>query len=381
MSRRTPGAYLTGVAQSPSWRTPESHPVGLQAAAALAALEEAGLGLADVEALFTAGDWARHPSMLLAEYLGIQPTHLDTSNVGGSSFEVHAAHAAAGIALGLFDVALITYGSTQRSDGARKRPRAAEYGTQFEQFTGMPVPLGAYAMAAARHMHEYGTTSEQLAEVAVAARQWAQLNPEAAKRDPLSIDDVLASDLVADPLHVRDCCLITDGAGALVVVSDRYRDAGRHRPVQIIGHGETHTHNTVIGNPDLLTTGAAQSGRRAFEMAGVTHADLDVVQIYDSFTITVLLTLEALGFCGPGESGAFVEDGRTRPGGSFPMNTSGGGLSCCHPGMYGIFLLVEAVRQLRGECGERQVDGAELALVNGTGGVLSSTSTVILARA
>lgn len=377
-----PSAYLTGIAESPSWRTPDSHALGLQAAAALDALDDAGLTLAEVDALFTAGAWeARQPTVLLAEYLGIQPDHTDGTNIGGSSFEAHVAHAATGIAMGLFDVALITYGSTQRSEGSRKRPRVVEYGTQFEQFTGLPTPLGAYALAATRHMHSYGTTREQLAEVAVSARAWAGLNPKAYKREPLTIEDVASSDLMADPLRRLDCCLVTDGAGALVVVSERYRDAGSARPVQILGHGETHTHYSIANDPDLLTTGAARSGRRAFDMAGVGHDDLDLVQIYDSFTITVLLTLEALGFCGAGESGAFVGDRRTRPGGSFPMNTGGGGLSCCHPGMFGIFLLTEAVRQLRGDCGERQVDGAELALVSGTGGTLSSAATTILACA
>lgn len=379
MRQRT--AYIVGVAESDLGATPQHNPLSLQAQAALRALGEAGLRLSDVDALFTAGDWARHPSASLAEYLGIQPTWTDTTNIGGASFEAHVGHAASGIASGLFDVALITYGSTQRTEGSRKQPRNVEYGTQFDQPAGLPVPVGAYALAATRHMYEFGTTSEQLADVAVSARQWAALNPAAWKRDPITVEDVLASPLVSDPLHVLDCCLVTDGGGAVVVVSeDRLADLETRVPVQVLGHAETSTHYSISSSPDLLNIGAVRSGAQALQRAGISLDDVDVTQIYDSFTITVLLTLEAIGFCKPGEAGEFVADGRTRPGGDFPLNTSGGGLSYCHPGMYGIFLIIEAVRQLRGDCGERQVRDANTALINGTGGNLSSTSTVILGR-
>ena len=233
-------------------------------------------------------------------------------------------------------------------------------------------------MAAMRHMHQYGTTHEQLAEIAVATRKWAMLNPKAMMRDPLTIDDVLSSRWIAYPLHLLDCCLVTDAGGAIVVTSaERAKDC-KKKPVYVLGSGEATTHQSIVNMPDLTTTPAAISGPRAFEMAGVRHEDLDVVEVYDSFTYTVLATLEALGFCKPGEGGAFVSDQRTAPGGDFPLNTNGGGLSYTHPGMYGMFLLIEAARQLRGECGERQVAGAKLGLVNGTGGALSSTGTLIL---
>jgi acetyl-CoA acetyltransferase len=371
-------AGIVGVAESDIGKTPHLTVLSQQALAAKAALDEAGLAKHDVDALFTAGAWGWSPTMILAEYLGIRPRYTDGTNIGGSSFETHVGHAAAAIEAGLIDVALITYGSTQRSGRTRNQPRPPALTMQFEQPYGLPQPVGSYALAAMRHRHEYGTTSEQLAEVAVAARQWARRNPRAFSRDPLTVADVLASQMICEPLHKLDCCLVTDGGGAvLVVAEDRFPDV-RITPVTVLGHGETHTHATIANMPDLTVTGAAQSGPAALRMAGVDHADIDVVEIYDSFTITVLLTLESLGFCKPGESGDFVSGGRIAPGGDFPMNTNGGGLSYTHPGMYGIFLLIEAVRQLRGECGDRQVEGAEVALVNGTGGVLSSTSTVIL---
>jgi acetyl-CoA acetyltransferase len=320
---------------------------------------------------------------MLAEYLGIQPRYTDTTNIGGSSFEAHIGHAVAGIEAGLFDVALITYGSTQRSDrlpGGRSMPffRLTE---QYEGPFGLPTPVGAYALAAMRHMAEYGTTSEQLAEVAVATRKWATLNEKAMMRDPITIEDVLNSRWIAEPLHLLDCCLVTDGGGAVVVASASRARQARKAPVWVLGHGESHTHNSIANMPNLAVHQAAvASGQAAFAMAGLTQADIDVAEIYDSFTITVIMTLEALGFCARGEGGAFVSGQRTAPGGPFPMNTNGGGLSYCHPGMYGIFLLIEATRQLRGECGPRQVEGARLALAHGTGGVLSSAATVILGK-
>jgi len=220
-----------------------------------------------------------------------------------------------------------------------------------------------------------------MAEVAVAAREWALLNPVAYRygSGPLSVEQVLQSPIISSPLHTLDCCLITDGGGAVVLTSLERAKSLRQPPVSVLGYGETTSHISLSQMPDLTATGASISAGRAFGMAGVGPADIDVAQVYDSFTITVLLTLEALGFCDPGEAGAFVEGGRIRPGGDFPLNTSGGGLSYCHPGMFGIFLLIEAVRQLRGEASARQVPGAEIALAHGTGGVLSTHSTVVLA--
>lgn len=377
-------AAIAGVAESDLGVVgPDRTQLQLQAQAAKLALEDAGLTMKDVDAVFCTGDaytWS-HP-MAIAEYLGITPRFTDGTNIGGSSFDAHVGHAAAAIAMGLSEVALITYGSTARSQRSRSLGRAGDIrlSQQFEAIWGLPTPVGAYALAARRHMHQYGTTPEQLAEVAVATRKWAGLNPKAYYRDPITVADVLASPYIAEPLHLLDCCLVTDGGGAVVVVSAERARSLPKPPVWVLGHGESHTHLTIANMPDLTVTPAAQSGPRAMGMAGVTHSDFDVVEIYDSFTITVLLTLESLGFCGPGESGPFVSGQRTAPGGDFPLNTNGGGLSYCHPGMYGIFLLIEATRQLRGECAERQVEGARLALVNGTGGVLSSTATLVLGR-
>jgi len=375
-------AAIVGVAESDLGRTPNKTVLQLQAQAARAALDDAGLSFQDVEALFCAGNWAWSPNLMLAEYLGIQPNYTDTTNIGGSSFEAHIGHALAGIEAGLFDVALIAYGSTKRSDRSRGSASPTFRLTeQYEGPFGLPTPIGAYALAAMRHMSEYGTTSEQLAEVAVATRKWASLNEKAFMRDPITIEDVLNSRWIVEPLHLLDCCLVTDGGGAVVVASASRAAQTRKAPIWVLGHGESHTHNTITNMPDLATHQAAiASGRAAFAMAGLTPAEIDVVEIYDSFTITVILTLEALGFCGRGEGGAFVSGQRTAPGGPFPMNTNGGGLSYCHPGMYGIFLLIEATRQLRGECGPRQVEGARLALAHGTGGVLSSAATVILGK-
>lgn len=358
----------------------------LQARAAKAALEEAGLTFKDVDGLLTAGSWGipgpgNMMTLTVSEYLGIQPEFMDGTQIGGSSFEAHVAHAALALQAGYCTVALITYGSTQRSLRERSMgARGPGLTLQFESPYGLPNPVGAYAMAAMRHMHQHGTTSEQLAEIAVATRQWAALNPAATMRGPMVVDDVLDSPIIAEPLHLLDCCLITDGGGAVVMTTaERARDL-KKPPLHVRGYGETLTHATISSMPDLTLTGAVASGRRAMEMAGVTHGEIDVVEIYDSFTITVLLTLEALGFCGRGEGGAFVSGQRTAPGGDFPLNTNGGGLSCIHPGMYGLFLLMEAARQLWGECGDRQVPDARIALTHGTGGVLSSSVTCILSR-
>ena len=381
-------AVIVGVAEAAlvdgMLATPMS-PLQVQAKMAHAALKEAGLSLRDVDGLLTAGMWGvpgvgQLPTVTLAEYLNIVPRFIDGTNIGGSAFELHVAHAAMAIERGLCEVALITYGSTQKSERSRTLGgRPATLTMQFETPWGLLTPIGGYAMAAMRHMHEFGTTSEQLAEIAVAARKWAMLNPAATQRDPLQIADVLASPMISDPLHLLDACLVTDGGGALVMTSAEHARTLGVKPVYVRGFGEAATHWTVAAMPDLARLTAAEvSGRNAFAMAGISHDAIDVVEAYDSFTITVLLTLEALGFCQRGEGGQFVSAQRTAPGGAFPMNTNGGGLSYAHPGMYGIFLLSEAVRQLRGEAGARQVIGAETALVHGTGGTLSSGATCIL---
>jgi acetyl-CoA acetyltransferase len=371
-------AAIMGVAESKLGKVGDMNPLQLQALAARDALREAGIEKNEVEAVFSAGPFAYMQSVTVAEYLGIIPKYSDSTSVGGSSFEAHIEHAVAGIHAGLFDVALITYGSNQKSKQVRPGNRVDSF--PFEALYGVPYPIGPYALAAQRHMDQYGTKPEQLAEIAVATRKWANLNPKAYVHGPLEIEDVLNSPVVASPLHKYDCCLITDGGGAVVVTSERRAKDCRTKPICILGTGETHTHLNVSSMPDLTTTGAVISGKHAYEMAGLTSADIDIVQCYDSFTITVLLQLEDLGFCGKGEGGSFVENQRTAPGGDLPVNTSGGGLSYNHSGLLGIFLLIEATRQLRGECGVRQVSGARYALCNGMGGYLSSSCTVILGR-
>jgi len=352
----------------------------LEAAMIGEALGDAGLSLSDVDGVAHANS-----SVALAEYLGIHPRYTDSTHTGGSSYEIHVEHAAAAINAGLCDVVVGVYASTPRSDRTRRRvpmggrpmmgPNPA---VEWELPFGLRMPMGPYAMAATRHMYQYGTTSEQLAQIAVSTRQWAAMNPKARYRDPITVEDVLASPLQSTPLHLLDCCLVTDGAGAFVMTSaERARDLAKP-PVFVLGAGTCHDHAMISEMPDLTVTPGAVSGANAFAMAGVKPQDVDVLMGYDSFTITALLHLEDLGFCAKGEGGPFVEDGKTGPGGSLPMNTNGGGLSYTHPGMYGMFLLVEAVRQLRGECGARQVDGAEVAVAHGSGMVLSCMSTIVL---
>lgn len=378
---------IAGAYEHPTRWAPEKTELGIIAECARGALADAGLALSDVDALFSASMGLGGMGVVqVAEYLNLKPAYLDGTNIGGSSFVSHVAHAAAAIHAGLCEVALIVYGSTAASEaraigtglgGGGRDPQAA-----FTAPTGQ-ILVGSYALAARRHMQQYGTRSEQLAEIAVAMRRHASLNPHAKMRRPIAVADVLASRLIADPLHLLDCCIISDGGGALVVTSaERARDLKRP-PVLVQGSGEAVWHRET-GAPDLLEIAAKQSGARAFAMAGVSPADIDFCTIYDSFTITVLLTLENLGFCKPGEGGAFVENGRIALGGALPVNPDGGGLSSNHPGMRGIFLVIEAVRQLRGDCGPRQVANAELACVHGTGGILAemhSGATLILSKA
>lgn len=381
-------AVIVGVADAPLANGKIARPMSvmeLQARVALDALDDAGIAMREVDGLLTAGMWGLPgpgmlPTIALAEYLGIVPRMVDGTNIGGSAFEAHVASAARAIENGDCEVALITFGSLQRSQMSRTLGgRPAIMSAQYETPWGMPTPIGGYAMAAMRHMHEFGTTSEQLAEIAVATRKWAALNPAATMQGPLTIEDVLASPMISDPLHQLDSCLVTDGGGAVVLTSADHARALGKVPVYVRGCGVSHTHFSIASMPDLARHICAEkAGADAFARAGMTPSDMDVLEIYDSFTITVLLTLEALGFCGPGQGGAFVSGQRTAPGGEVPMNTNGGGLSYAHPGMYGIFLLIEAVRQLRGECGPRQVSGARNALVHGTGGTLSSAATCVL---
>jgi len=374
---------IVGVAES-SLGVTNLPRMALHAEATAAALRDAGLALRDVDALYTT-EVSRFPATSVAEYLGITPTWIESTMAGGASYEIFVGHAADAIRDGRCEVALITYGNNQRSARSRKMGGVVDEHTpvpQFEQPFGPLSPISLYAMAAQRHMHEFGTTSEQLAEVAVAARAWASLNPAAYRygSSPLTVEEVLASPMVSDPLHALDCCLITDGGGAIVMTTAARARSLPSVPIHVLGFGEISTNNSMSQIPDLTDTGARIAGERAYAMAGVGPADVDVAQVYDSFTITVLLELEALGFCARGEAGSFVEKGRIAPGGEFPLNTSGGGLSYCHPGIFGLLLVVEAVRQLRGESGERQVPDASVALCHGTGGILSAHATIILGR-
>lgn len=368
---------IVGVAESDLGEVgPGFTPLDLIGQATLRALDDAGLEKSDVDGLFSASAYHHMPTLSAGEYLGIRPRYSDATSMGGSSFVSHLFHAAAAIDKGLCEVALITYGSTQRSGGGRlvtgseADPYEAPYDPRY--------PVSMYALAASRHMYEYGTTREQLAEVAVAAREWAKLNPKAFKRDDLTVEDVLDSRMVSSPLSVRDCCLVTDGGGAAIVTgAERARNL-KERPVYLLGAGEAHWHRNISQMPELTVSAAAESGPRACEMARIGPQDVDVAMLYDAFTINTVLFLEDLGFCAKGEGGAFVSGGRISPGGDLVVNTNGGGLSYNHPGMYGLLLIVEAVRQLRGECAERQVPDANVALVHGNGGVLSSQVTALL---
>ncbi len=372
-------AAIVGVAESDELgRLPDKSALALHMEATHNALADAGLKKSDIDAVFTSG---RNMANDLPEYLGIRPRFVGGTQVGGCSFILHVEHAMAAIHAGLCEVALITHGESGASRIAMPTPRWGEDSTnnQFELPYGTLGPATGYGFLATRHMHQYGTTSEQLAEVAVATRKWAALNPKALMRDPITVDDVLGSRLIAWPFHLLDCCLVTDAGGAAIVTSaERARDLAKP-PVYVLGTGECVTHQMVSQMPAFDRWDAAiDSGRRAFEMSGVAPGDIDVAELYDAFTIVPMLALESLGFCKPGESGAFVSGQRTAPGGDFPMNTNGGGLSYTHTGMYGIFTIIEAVRQLRGECGERQVKGAKTAICHGTGGTWSAAATLIV---
>lgn len=348
----------------------------LAVSASVRALDAIGLSPADVDGLFVGLPDDYLSGLSFTEYLGISPRVTDNNRTGGSAFLTHAIWAALALDAGLCDVALIAYGSNQRS-GAGKlvsslRPPA------YEAPYGLTRPAGAYALAASRYQHEYGLKKEQLGAVALAARQWAQRNPDAFLREPLTMDDYLKARLVADPFSVRDCCLVTDGAAAVVMVRADRAKALAKRPAYLLGGAAAAWHKDITNMPDLTVTAASLSGPRAMAQAGVTPADIDVVELYDAFTLNTILFLEDLGFCRKGEGGAFVEGGRIAPGGELPVNTNGGGLSCVHPGMYGLFTMVEAAQQLAGVAGERQIAGAEVALAHGNGGELSSQATLIL---
>ncbi|KAF0804530.1 thiolase [Alcanivorax xiamenensis] len=376
---------IAGVATFGCGEAPGYTDMELLAQAARLAVADAGLTMKDIDGLCTASASSTMWSMPVVEYLGIRPRFLDATMVGGSSFIAHLMPAMQALESGQCDAVLVAYGSAQRTSTLSRKEigkaRLLMDPQPYEHPYQPMLPMSAYALAASRHMHEFGTTRRQLAQVAVSARQWARKNPDAFMRDPLTVEEVLNSRMVSDPLTVRDACLVTDGGGAYVLVrADRARDLPQP-PVYVLGQGTAVWNRQISSMADLTVTAATQSGRDAYAMAGMGPKDIDVAELYDAFTINTLLFLEDLGFCAKGEAGAFVEDGHIAPGGSLPVNTNGGGLSWGHPGMYGIFAAIEGVRQLRGKAGDSQVAGARTAIVHGNGGTLSSQSTAILGTA
>jgi acetyl-CoA acetyltransferase len=376
---------IVGAALSDCGRVDDKTAFQLHHQATNRALADAGIARNEVDGFMSSGTGTL-PPIELAEYLGFasQINYIDSTGVGGSCWEIFLEHAVAAIAEGLIETVVLSYGSTSRAD-LKRRQRSANlfFGNkgpiQFDAPFGHTL-IAKHAMSARRHMYEFGTTIEQLAEIAVSARYNASFNPLAYYRDPITVEEVQSSRMIADPLTKLHCCIRSDGGGAIVLTSEeRARDC-RSTPIWVLGTGEAISHTTMSEWPDFTESPCVRSGKKAFAQAGVTPDDIDVVEVYDSFTLTVLLTLEGLGFCKKGEGGPFVEGGTLRVGGALPTNTDGGGLSSCQPGMRGMFLLVEAVQQLRGECGERQVPNARLACVNATGGWISSTGTAILGR-
>ena len=385
-------AAIAGIHEYPLRVAPGVSAMQIKAASLKAALNDAGLDWKDIDGLYDAGDGEGGGGLGLAAYLGLRPRVIDTTQVGGSSYEFHAAHALRDIAAGRVNVAITTYGSTAASNripiGTGGRGGGQSWSANMEGPYGSTL-ISNYAMVKQRHMFEYGTTTEQLAQISVATRKHAMRNPEAVKAmtdlqfvkvDEITVEDVLESRIVADPLHLLECCMVSDGGGACVFVSPEVARNIKKKPVWILGTGEATKYRENGG--DITTSAAAQSGPPAFAQAGVSPAEIDIAMIYDSFTITVATCLEDLGFCKKGEIGQFIGDGHLafdKPG--LTLNTDGGGLSSNHPGMRGLFLLLEATRQLRGES-TSQVAGAKLAVAHGNGGLLGGThtgGTVILA--
>lgn len=382
-------AFIAGAYEHPTRHATDISVAQLHADVALGALKDAGLTKNDIDGYFCAGDAPGLGGLSMADYMGLRLRHIDTTDTGGSSYLVHVGHAVAAIAAGKCSVALITLAGRPKAEGMATGTRPRNYGADapdvaYELPYG-PTVVNCYANAAMRHMHEFGTTSEQLAWIKVAASQHAQHNPRAVLRNPVTVEEVVSSPMIADPLHRLDCCVISDGGGALIVVSPEVAKGLGDRCVKILGQGEAVKHVNA-GKVDLTYTAAVWSGPKAFEEAKLTPADMQYVSIYDSFTITVLLQLEDLGFCEKGHGGRFVADGNLISGeGRLPFNTDGGGLCNNHPvNRGGMTKVIEAVRQLRGEAHPQvQVPDCSLALAHGTGGNIATrmgSSTVILGR-
>lgn len=385
MNRSASGKIaIVGVGESDIGKVPGMTGLGLNAQAAKRALENAGLKVSDIDGVLTAYSFTEPYFMLgsvLCEYLGLKPRYNASVVVGGASPAVMLKHAAEAILAGSADTILVCAGENRATGQSRDSAISALLAVghpYFEQPYGGSIP-GYYAMIARRHMHMYGTTREHLAHIAVNTRRHALLHPNAHMKSAITLDDVLSAKPIADPLGMLDCCLISDGAGAFIVTSAERAKNLKSKPSYLLGIGEHHTHEHLMCAPSLTEFGAKQSGERAYQMAGVKPADIDVAQLYDCFTIVPLIELEELGFCEPGEGGAFFSDGRASIGGKLPVNTHGGMLSHAHAGAAGgLFGIVEGVRQLRGGLGPRQVQDAELALVHNEGGILSSHCTLIL---
>lgn len=377
-------ACIAGIYEHPTRKADNKSLAQLHAEVARGALEDAGLTKDDVDGYFCAGDAPGMGPLSMADYMNLKLRHVDTTDTGGSSYLVHVSHAAQAIAVGKCNVALITMAGKPRTSMPLARNTAASPETQWEAPFG-PVLVGLYAMCANRHMYEFGTTSEQLAWIKVAASHHAQHNPNAMLRDVVTVEDVLNSPMIADPLHRMDCCIISDGGGALVMTRPEIARTLNRPVVRVLGAGEAPKHQ-MGGAIDLTYSGAAWSGPAAFDEAVVTPADIQYASIYDGFTITVLMQLEDLGFCAKGKGGTFVADGNLISGvGKLPVNTDGGGLCNNHPSNRGgMIKVIEAVRQLRGEAHSAvQVKGCQVALAHGTGGLLGSrhgSATIILER-
>lgn len=381
-------AYIVGAYEHPTRKAPDKTVAQLHAESAKGALEDAGLTLADIDGYFCAGDAPGLGMVNMVDYLGLNVRHVDSSEMGGSSYIAHVSHAAQAIAAGKCNVALITLAGRPRSEGSsgtQARNWGANLPDQPFEAPYSPVTVNLYAMVAQRHMYEYGTTPEQLAWIKVAASHHAQHNPHAMLRELVTVEDVLNSPMISDPLHRLDCCVVSDGGGALIVARPEIAASLKRPKIKVLGAGE-HVKGLLGGQVDLSWSAAKISGAAAFAEAGVTPADIKYASIYDSFTITVLMQLEDLGFCKKGEGGKFVMDGNLIAGvGKLPINTDGGGLCNNHPANRGgITKVIEAVRQLRGEAHPAvQVKDCNLALAQGTGGYMGSrhgSATLILER-
>ena len=370
---------IVGVDESDEIGTlPHKSQLALHLEAITNAVRDAGLKITDVDGVFTAG---QHSPALLGEALGITPRYVDGTSVGGCSFMILIEHAVAALHHHLCNVAVVSHGESGRSGVGVTRSRDTSISGQYEIPYGFGAAPTYFGMITTRHMHEYGTTLEQWAQVAVSTRAWAALNPKAMYRDPLTIEEVLNSRPICYPFNILNICLVTDAGGAVVLTrADRAQDCAK-KPIYVRGTGEGTEHVSVTQMKGLPLSEATRiSGQRAFAMAGVTHSDFDHIMLYDAFTSGPPIMLESLGFAKPGEGVSFFENGKSTPGGSLPINTNGGGLSYTHSGMYGVFPILEATRQQRGECGARQVPNAKLSLVNGMGGMLSAAGTLVLSH-